>query len=313
MSTTYDVASTDHDYHAEGRHSTLVLSPAAYTGCSPGWYQDETDPDVARYWDGHSLGEERRPVVAHHREEQPGTYESSSDPDGRPSQGDGLRVSLPPAGWYRDRDDQSVGRYWDGSNWTELRRPITPLRRSPRAAHRSRPALVRRVEQRSSWVVVCLAVLTVVGVLLAELGKPASSNVRDSTATTQTPRTAAAAPTTTFAPTTTMAPTTTVAPTIPVAPQPTADKAGIALVANWAAGNRTVALSVATVAAVDTLFAISYPRGLANDRGCSDGTPPVTCTFGPPGGANPNDPIYSLTVQQVPAGWYVSSVTVQGP
>lgn len=124
---------------------------------------------------------------------------------------------------------------------------------------------------------------------------------------------AAAAPTTTSttkatAPTT----TTTSAPAIPVAPQPTADRAANALISAWAAGNRPTALSVATAQSVATLFAVPYPAGLAIDRGCSVGAPSVTCSFGPPGGGNPNDALYSLTVTQAPGGWYVSNVQIEG-
>jgi hypothetical protein len=72
-------------------------------------------------------------------------------------------------------------------------------------------------------------------------------------------------------------------------------------------------LTVATAPAVAVLFAVAYPRGLAINRGCSTGSAPVTCTFGPPGGANPNLPIYSLTVATTPVGaWYVSAAQVEG-
>lgn len=101
------------------------------------------------------------------------------------------------------------------------------------------------------------------------------------------------------------APTTTA---VPSAPQSSADAAADALVDAWSNGDRAQALTVATPAAVATLFALPYQSGLAIDRGCSDGPPPTTCTFGPPGGADPNDPIYSLQVtQSASGGWYVIS------
>jgi hypothetical protein len=108
--------------------------------------------------------------------------------------------------------------------------------------------------------------------------------------------------------------TTTTTTTIPLpsAPQPSADAAADALVADWARGNRIGALTVATPAAVSTLFAIAYPAGDATDRGCSTTFPPATCTIGPPGGANPNLPIYSFTMATEPGGWYVSGVQVEG-
>jgi hypothetical protein len=41
----------------------MVRSDArAYRGLAPGWYRDLNDPSVARYWDGTTLGDERRPL-----------------------------------------------------------------------------------------------------------------------------------------------------------------------------------------------------------------------------------------------------------
>jgi len=37
---------------------------------------------------------------------------------------------------------------------------------------------------------------------------------------------------------------------------------------------------------------------------------PIVCTYGPPGGAAPTDPIYEIYVTQAPGGWYVSSAKV---
>jgi len=108
--------------------------------------------------------------------------------------------------------------------------------------------------------------------------------------------------------TTTAVPKTTSTVAIPTALQPNADTAANALVSSWSTGNRAAALSVATPAAVDALFAVPYPSGQAQDRGCSTAFLPIVCTFGPPGGANPNDPIYEIYVLQAPGGWYVSSV-----
>gem|GEM_PF-5895563 len=36
---------------------------AAYRGLAPGWYRDQADPAVGRYWDGTKLSEERRPIT----------------------------------------------------------------------------------------------------------------------------------------------------------------------------------------------------------------------------------------------------------
>ena len=98
---------------------------------------------------------------------------------------------------------------------------------------------------------------------------------------------------------------------LPTALQPGAEAAATTLVSNWAAGNRTAALTVATQAAVTTLFAVPYASGQALDRGCSTSFTPIVCTFGPPGGASPTDPIYEIDVSQTAGGWYVSSVKLE--
>jgi hypothetical protein len=102
-------------------------------------------------------------------------------------------------------------------------------------------------------------------------------------------------------------PTTTVA--LPGAPQPSAEAAAAALISSWATGNRPEALSVATSAAVTTLFAAPYTSGLAIDRGCNS-NPPIVCAYGPPGGAPPTDPLYELYATNEPSGWYISSVQI---
>ena len=100
--------------------------------------------------------------------------------------------------------------------------------------------------------------------------------------------------------------------TIPAALQPSAEAAANALVSAWASGNKAQALSVATTQAVDSLFAIPYPTGLAIARGCTTAFPPIVCTYGPPGGGPTNASIFQLLVTQASDGWYVSSVQVLG-
>jgi hypothetical protein len=115
--------------------------------------------------------------------------------------------------------------------------------------------------------------------------------------------------TTTKSTTTTTAVSTTTAP-VPSAPQPSAAAAAAALISSWAAGNQAEARSVATASAVTTLFAGHYTSGLAIDRGCSVAFSPIVCSYGPPGGAAPTDPIYEIDVMHAPTGWYVTSVTI---
>jgi hypothetical protein len=124
------------------------------------------------------------------------------------------------------------------------------------------------------------------------------------------PTTAATTPATHPPTTKPRPPTTTVFK--PAAPQVSPDASAAQLVQAWAAGNRPLASSVATPAAVATLFAVPYPgEPEAIPRGCSSAFPPIVCSYGPPGGASPTDPLFEIFVSQTAtAGWYVSSVTV---
>lgn len=224
-------------------------------------------------------------------------------------------------GWYRDPANPTLARYWDGSRLSEERRPVaspvppstaTPSRGHGSPRHLRRPSPTRPIYMQPLLWFAAAVVVLIITIAFALSGSSNRSGASDASTNTGT----SGDPTTTVMPTTTTttapAPTTTTV-AIPVAPQPTADDAASALVSGWATGNKPKALSVATAPAVATLFAAPYKSGLAVDRGCSDGTPPVTCTFGPPGGASPNDAIYSLTVAQTTAGkWYVSSVQILG-
>jgi hypothetical protein len=129
---------------------------------------------------------------------------------------------------------------------------------------------------------------------------------------------ATAAPTTVAPPTTLAVPRTTVPRTPPTtaawtasAPRPSPDAAAAALVSEWTAANRPLALTVASPPAVSTLFAVPYPAGAAISRGCTVAFPPIVCTYGPPGGASATDALFELYVAQSPAGWYVSSVLIR--
>lgn len=105
--------------------------------------------------------------------------------------------------------------------------------------------------------------------------------------------------------------TTTTEAALPTALQPSAEGAAAALVSSWSTGNRLAALSVATRAAATTLFATPYRSGSAIDRGCTTSFTPIVCTFGPPGGASPTDPIFQILVSHSSGGWYVSSVRIE--
>lgn len=174
-----------------------------------------------------------------------------------------------------------------------------------------RPPMSRTTVRRIAAAVVLGACgMAVLGVALGA-GSPSSAgpaSARQTTGSTAPPTTTTTTPTTT----TTTPPTTTTTQAAPSAPRSTADQAATALVQAWAAGNQAQALTVATPAAVATIFANHYQSGFAIDRGCNLASP-ATCAFGPPGGASPADPLYSITVDKTPAGaWYVSNVQIEG-
>ena len=163
-------------------------------------------------------------------------------------------------------------------------------------ARDSIPTLSRSAKIIYVVVLTAMALSAVALLFIHLVGRKAPA--KSATATTST-----ASTTTTLAP-----PTTTIA--LPSALKSTADAAAADLISSWAAGNQTEALSVATTTAVSALFAGHYTSGLVIDRGCSVAFSPIVCTYGPPGGASPTDPIYELSVSQAPGGWYVSSAKI---
>ena len=75
----------------------------------------------------------------------------------------------------------------------------------------------------------------------------------------------------------------------------------------WSTGDRVLAGSVATPAAVGTLFAQPYPSGYLQARGCTEGVSPGTCTYR----NTKTDGIYEIEVTSGASGWYVSAVRVE--
>lgn len=147
---------------------------------------------------------------------------------------------------------------------------------------------------------VALLLLVAAGLLAgcsSSLSQPTAATSTTSPPVTTAPTTAVTAPPT--------PPTTVYAPT---APQPSPYQAAGALVYEWSVGNRAGAATMAAPAAVATLFAQPYPAGWFQARGCTaSSTNPGTCTY-----ANRyNGSLYEIGVTHLPAGWYVSSVTVE--
>ena len=147
------------------------------------------------------------------------------------------------------------------------------------------------------YVVFGLLAMSALGYLVVHLRHSTTSSPHRTAAVTSSTTPAQGSTTTTIA--------------IPTVLKPSAAAAAQALVSSWSTGNRLAALSVATPAATTTLFAAPYKSGSAVDRGCSTAFTPIVCTFGPPGGASPTDPIYQILVSQSSGGWYVNSVRIE--
>jgi hypothetical protein len=117
---------------------------------------------------------------------------------------------------------------------------------------------------------------------------------------------------TTVAVTSTVATTSTIPPTTVFqahAPQPSQDQAGSHLIAAWQAGDRGGALSDATSAAVDVVFAQPFPAGGVQARGCSVPVAgPSTCVYR----VVVDGRLLSLTAAAGPGGWFISAARFQG-
>jgi hypothetical protein len=168
-------------------------------------------------------------------------------------------------------------------------------RQTPTVAHRNPPEPMSRALRISYGVVFGALAISALGLAYVHLRHHGGSPTKSAERTT----------------TTSSVRNTTTTTSLPTAPKPGAEAAATALISSWATQNRAAALTVATPAAVTTLFAVPYTNGLAEDRGCSTSFTPIVCTFGPPGGASPSDPIYQVSVSQTPGGWYVSSVKLE--
>jgi hypothetical protein len=157
----------------------------------------------------------------------------------------------------------------------------------------SQPEAMNRRLKIAYAVVLGLLAVSVVGVVLVHVTHQGNASV---------------APVTSAPTTTTSDATTTTTAAHPASLSPSAAAAADALVSSWSKNDQAGALTVATTAAVTTLFGSPYASGQAISRGCSTSFMPIVCTYGPPGGASPTDPIYQVMVSQTDGGWYVSSV-----
>jgi hypothetical protein len=154
------------------------------------------------------------------------------------------------------------------------------------------------------------------GLVGAACGSAASGSPPDPTTSTSTPPTTDP-PTTTVPPSTSTSTSTstTTTTTLPAALPATPSVSASALLDAWVAGDRADAAKVATQVAMTTLFAAPYRGQPLIPRGCS-GTEfvpkiPVTCSYGPDGGAAPTTPLYQLLLEPHDHGWYVRQVIVE--
>jgi hypothetical protein len=162
------------------------------------------------------------------------------------------------------------------------------------------------IRRRRPATVVALAVTGLA--VLGGCGRGASS----APAPTASPTTRPAVPTTRPAVPTTraVAPTASTTPAPPSSPKATPGAASAALIADWEAGDRAGAATVATAAAVAALFAKAYGGEPLNDRGCSSSFE-IVCSWGPYAGASSADALYQITMATAGGSWYVSSVVVE--
>ena len=277
---------------------------AAYRGLAPGWYRDSVDPSLARFWDGAALSEETRPIASSAPQEP---EEVPKEPKGRRRLWRSPRPPAAEAGIFKPEADRPVG--WK----PEAPEPGAPTSASayPTYAPRTSPEQRTRPMYQEPWILLIGLIIVLIISLLYVNGS--SHSPSDASPTTMAPSTTTTTvpSTTTIPPTTAPTTPTTAPPAIPMTSQPNANSAANALVSAWARKDMAKAATVATAPAISTLFAVAYPGSLAGNRGCSTGSPPITCTFGPPGGGSPNDPIYSLIVSEASdGGWYVSSVQI---
>lgn len=139
--------------------------------------------------------------------------------------------------------------------------------------------------------------------LLLGAGAAGCSSSRGGTEGPPAPTTTSTVPATTS---TTAAPATTTTVYAPTAPQGSPDAAASRLVGAWSSGDRAEAASVAAPPAVTALFAVPYPSGYLQSRGCTDNsTNPGTCTYRD----TSTNAIYEISVSEIGSGWYVSAVT----
>lgn len=128
-----------------------------------------------------------------------------------------------------------------------------------------------------------------------------SSSARPAAAPTSAAATTITAPPTSAAP----APTTTIYSA--TAPQASPDLAGSHLLAAWRTGDRAAALTAATPAAVDTVFAKPYPAGGVQPRSCAQAVAgPSACVY------RVNSGLLSLDAVAAGGGWIIQAATFEG-
>jgi hypothetical protein len=139
---------------------------ASFRHLPAGWYRDGSDTSLARYWDGTTMGEERREV------DEQRTLSTPAPPI----------LLLAPPGWFPDPMGAGI-RYWNGSGWTDRTQTLElapeTVSASAAASHRSHTGMRATVAAGSAAVIAALAITGAVSYMdkkPVELSSNRSSN-----------------------------------------------------------------------------------------------------------------------------------------
>lgn len=82
-----------------------------------------------------------------------------------------------PAGWHRDQNDPTQERYWDGTAWTEQRRPVVAPTPTQQFAAIAPTASTGTPWYKKTWIVALIALF--VGIGIGAAGASGSSSNGD--------------------------------------------------------------------------------------------------------------------------------------
>jgi Protein of unknown function (DUF2510)/Domain of unknown function (DUF4352) len=141
---------------------------SAFRDLNPGWYRDRANPTMARYWDGQTLGDERRPIASPALEQAAPLWRSKAADET-------TQQPANPEGWYADPTNPSLLRYWDGRVWTEHAKALRPWYKKTRTILAGLLVLL--------VLLVVIVVVVNVGTTSSSSGKGSSSGAVNAAAT----------------------------------------------------------------------------------------------------------------------------------